>query len=297
MNHHLTEAEREVLHLLGKKERERFSITELVVGTKLATEVAETIISSLADRGLIDVKVTENTLPPGQSSLEESLNQVNELLERLNRLSDRKDSTKIVIFERVRTRINEELSKATANLEFAVDKTHGELDQITSRIAELRDKIDETALLVDIGEISQKQAHDAAIECRDQISKLEAQRKRIFETSWRKSGITDSSSGKRSEKKIEKLKAALEELEARKLVGEYEAREDEFKSKREKILTEMEAISEQIADVSERVREVSRIGKSLLSAHILHEETFNRLTRACERILEMSPSENASNGK
>jgi hypothetical protein len=80
-------------------------------------------------------------------------------------------------------------------------------------------------------------------------------------------------------------------------VGEYDGREDESKSKRERILAEMENISEKIADVSEKVREVSRTGKSLHSAHILQDEIFDRLTRACERILEMSISGNASNGK
>jgi len=292
----LTDAERELLQLLKAREGKRFTPDELIDGTKFTPKVAEAIISSLESRGLVEVRTTlPQRAPESNESLEDNLNAIQEILERVAKLSEKKSTTKEIVFERVRDRLNEQLSSAVANFEFSVDKTHDRLDQIAKGIQELRDKIDETALLVDVGEISEREGNVKKREYHDQIQKLENQQSDIFNTGWR--SAKSKRNEERSDKSVEGVKAELEELEVRKQVGEFDGKERDFKEKKARILGEITTITKGEFSANEMAKKLSQMGKTLASANMLNKESFNRLSRACERLTEMSSLESGSHRK
>ena len=288
MTHALTDAESEILRQLERMGGRRFSVMELTNGTDVSPEMAETIMSSLESRGLIEVRTVSESRKEEESTPEGNLRNVQALLTRLSLLSEKKDSTKDTVFERVKARLNDDASKAVATFEFSVDRTHENLTQIANGIQELRDKVDEAALLIEIGEISQQEGDAKKEECCAEIQRLEARRKSVIEAGWQS---TSSQIGKSHGKKFEKLKSALEELEARKLVGEFDRREREYEIKRGKILVELGAESGRDITLIQVARDVEQSGKTLARTNMLLEETFNRLARACERVVEMGTSE------
>jgi uncharacterized coiled-coil protein SlyX len=223
----------------------------------------------------------------GKASLESSLLAVEELLTRLSKLAATKGSTKITVYERVKERLNEELSKGIANLEFAVDRTHEKLSQMTSGIEDLKERIEEAALMVEIGEISQEDADTKIHGYQDEIARMEAQRKEVFNLGSKALELDVST----RESESQRLNNTLEELEVRRRVGELT--EEEFAAKRDQIITEFASVSHQQVQgytLVGRAREAVNMGRKLVDAQAFLDQTFNRLTRACERIGEMSPS-------
>jgi len=280
----LTDVEHEILRQLQKMEGRRFSATELTDGIGISPQMAETIMSSLESKGLIELRTLSQNLVE-EGTLDENIRNVQALLTRLSLLSEKKESTKESVFERVKSRLNEETSKAVATLEFSVDRTHESLMQIANGIQELRDKIDEASLLVEIGEISHQDGNSKIEECRLEIKRLEEQRKSIIEAEWQP---TSSQGGRTYGKKSERLKSALEELEARKLVGEFDGKDKEYEVRRNEILEELGSESEQRLTLVHATRTVEQSAKLLARSNMLLEETFNRVARACGRVVEMS---------
>jgi predicted nucleic acid-binding Zn-ribbon protein len=288
----LTKEEGEVLRLLAKWKAQRFSLERLTRGSDLSIETVEKVLSSLEKRGLIEMKTTHGDTEIGKLSLEKNLATIQELLHRLSRLLERKQSTRTVVYDRVRTRLNDDLSRVVANLEFAVDRTREQLAQLTRELDEFKDRIDEAVLSADIGEISREDADLKIAEYREEIARLEVQRRKLLE---KESGAKESDLAKqqRREKDVQWLRNLLDELEVRKRVGEFEGREDEFVTKRDQILSSLESLSGpqiQAGGLVEWTEELTRIGKVLADAEVFHRETLNRLTRARERVLEMSSS-------
>jgi len=291
-DHPLTENEQHVLHLLERWDGQRFSLKQLTEGSDVTAEMAERALLSLKKRGLIDIKVKgadDETVPP---SLESTLLKVRELLDRLSRLAARRESTKATVFERVRERLNDELSKAIANLEFAADRTHERLLHLTKEIEELKDRIDEATVSHEIGEISRGEADKKVQESRREIARLEAQRKDVFETGLEAHEI-DVSRRQWLENESRRLKGLLEELEVRKQVGEFDGRDREFNAEKERISADLASLSGKQAQegiLVDQARNAAQTAKVLVDDKVLVEEIFNRLSRACERIGEMSLS-------
>jgi hypothetical protein len=281
----LTDTEQQVLRRLQKLEGQRFSIEQLTEGSGLVVEDAERALFSLEKHGLVKIRVTDKEgTEPGKASLESSLLAVEELLIRLSKLAATKGSTKITVYERVKERLNEELSKGIANLEFAVDRTHERLSQMTSGIEDLKERIEEAALMVEIGEISQENADRKIHGYQDEIARMEAQRKEVFNLGSKAVELDAST----RESESQRLNNVLKELEVRRQVGELT--EEEFAAKRDQIITEFAPVSQRHYTLVGRAREAVRMGRTLVDAQVFLEQTFNRLTRACERIGEMNPS-------
>lgn len=298
-DHPLTENEQHVLHLLERWDGQRFSLKQLTEGSDVTAKMAERALLSLEKRGLIDIKVKgadDETVPP---SLESTLLKVRELLDRLSRLAARRESTKATVFERVRERLNDELSKAIANLEFAADRTHERLLHLTKEIEELKDRIDEATVSHEIGEISRGEADKKVQESRREIARLEAQRKDVFETGLEAHEI-DVSRRQWLENESRRLKGLLEELEVRKQVGEFDGRDREFNAEKERISADLASLSGKQAQegiLVDQARNAAQTAKVLVDDKVLVEEIFNRLSRACERIGEMSSSAMSNHGK
>lgn len=298
-DHPLTENEEQVLHLLERWDGQRFSLKQLTEGSDVTAEMAERALLSLEKRGLIDIKVKGADAETVQPSLESTLLKVRELLDRLSRLAARRKSTKATVFERVRERLNDELSKAIANLEFAADRTHERLIHLTKEIEELKNLIDEATLSHEIGEISRGEADKKVQESRREIARLEAQRKDVFETGLEAHDI-DVSRRQWLENESRRLKGLLEELEVRKQVGEFDGRDREFNAEKERISADLASLSGKQAQegiLVDQARNAAQTAKVLVDDKVLVEEIFNRLSRACERIGEMSLSAKPGEGK
>jgi chromosome segregation ATPase len=295
----LGETEQQVLHLLEKWNGQRFSLRQLTEGSNVTPEMAERTLLSLKKRGLIDMKETEVSDESKQPSLENALFEIRELLERLSKLAARRESIKATVFERVRERLNEELSKAIANLEFAADRTHDRLLHLTKEIEEFKERIDEATVSHDIGEISREEADKRIQEFGSEITRLEAQRKEVLETRL-EAHETGASKKRLSESKSRSLRDLLEELEIRKQVGEFEGREEAFKAEKNRILADLASLSGEHVPGSVlvvQVRSVVETAKALVDDKALVEEIHSRLNRACERINEMSSLAVSSHGK
>jgi hypothetical protein len=298
-DHPPAEKEQQVLRLLERWDGQRFSLEQLTRGSDVTAEMAERALLSLEKRGLIDIKVVGADGETTQPSLESTLLKVRELLDRLSRLAARRESTKATVFERVRERLNEELSKAIANLEFAADRTHDRLLHLTMEIEELRNRIDEATVSHDIGEISRGEADKKVQESRREIARLEAQRKDVFETGLEAHEI-DVSRRQWLENESRRLKGLLEELEVRKCVGEFDGRDREFNAEKERISADLASLSGKQAQegiLVDQARNAAQTAKVLVDDKVLVEEIFNRLSRACERISEMSSSAMSNHGK
>ena len=296
-DHPLTKNEEQVLRLLERWDGQRFSLEQLMEGSDVDPEMAERALLSLKKRGLIDIKIIGADGEPTQPSLQSTLLEIRELLDRLSRLAARRESTKATVYERVRERLNEELSKAIANLEFAADRTHDRLLHLTKEIEELMDRIDEANVSHDIGEISREEAEKRVQESRSEIAALEAQRREVFEIGLEAREIDVS---RKQSLENESLKALLEELEVRKQVGEFDGREREYNAEKERILADLTSPSGKQAQESilvEHARNAAQTAKVLVDDKVLIEEIFNRLSRACERISEMSSSAMSNHGK
>jgi hypothetical protein len=293
-DHPLTENEERVLRFLGKWNVQRFSLEELGEGVGVAPEIAEKTLLSLKERGLIDTKLAVTDNEAGKQSLEATLSNVRELLDRLLKLAARRESTKATVFDRVRERLNEELSKAIASLEFAADRTHDILLRLATEIEEFRDRIDETTVSHDIGEISGEEAEKRVEEFRIRIVGLEAQRKEVFKARFEGLGI-DVSSEQRLKDESQRLGGLLEELDVRREVGEFDGRDGEFNAERNRILLGLASLSGKQTQedvLVAQARNAAQTGKALVDDKTLTEEIFSRLNRACERIVEMSSSAN-----
>jgi uncharacterized coiled-coil protein SlyX len=298
-DHPLTENEEQVLHLLERWDGQRFSLKQLTEGSDVTAKMAERALLSLEKHGLIDIKVKGADGETVQPSLESTLLKVRELLDRLSRLAARRESTKATVFERVRERLNDELSKAIANLEFAADRTHERLLHLTKEIEELKDRIDEATVSHDIGEISREETDKRVQESRSEIARLEAQRREVFETGLEAHEI-DISRRQWLENESRRLKGLLEELEVRKQVGEFDGRDREFNAEKERILADLASLSGKQAQegiLVDQARNATQTAKVLVDDKVLIEEIFNRLSRACERISEMTSSAMSNHGK
>ena len=295
----LGEIEQQVLHLLEKWDGQRFSLEKLTEGSDVTPEMAERTLLSLKKRGLIDVNEIEGGIERGQPSLENTLFEVRELLDRLTRLAARRESTKATVFERVRERLNEELSKAIANLEFASDRTHDRLLRLTKEIEELKDRIDEATVSHDIGEISREEEDKRIEEFRSRIADLEAQRKQVFAARF-EGPEADVSKKQRLGNESQRLRGLLEELDVRRQVGEFEGRDREFNAEKDRILLDLASLSGKQAQedvLVAQARNAAQTGKALVGEKMLMDEIFNRLNRACERIGEMGSSAMSDYGK
>jgi DNA-binding IscR family transcriptional regulator len=295
----LGEIEHQVLHLLEKWDGQRFSLEQLTEGSDVTPEMAERTLLSLKKSGLIDMKETEVGGERGQPSLENTLFEVQELLDRLSKLAARRESTKATVFERVRERLNEELSKAIANLEFAADRTHDRLLHLTKEIEEFKERIDEATVSHDIGEISREEADKRIREFRSEITKLEAQRKGVLEARL-EARETDASKKRSSENESRRLRDLLEELDIRKQVGEFEGRDGAFNAEKNRILADLASLSGEQVPGSVLVGQASNVvetAKALVDDKMLLEEIDSRLKRACERISEMSSPAISNHGK
>jgi len=231
--------------------------------------------------------------------LENTLFEVRELLDRLTRLAARRESTKATVFERVRERLNEELSKAIANLEFASDRTHDRLLRLTKEIEELKDRIDEATVSHDIGEISREEEDKRIEEFRSRIADLEAQRKQVFAARF-EGPEADVSKKQRLGNESQRLRGLLEELDVRRQVGEFEGRDREFNAEKDRILLDLASLSGKQAQedvLVAQARNAAQTGKALVGEKMLMDEIFNRLNRACERIGEMGSSAMSDYGK
>jgi chromosome segregation ATPase len=295
----LTDDEIQVLRSLQRMEGQRFSIQQLTDAAGLVVQVAERALFSLEKHGLIKIRVIEKEgNETGSRSLENALLKVEELIARLSKLASKKESTKITVYDRVKERLNEDLSRAVANLEFAVDRTHEQLGRLTKEIAEHRDQIDELALMVEIGETSAEEADRKIQECRDEIARLETRRKEVFQTASkaRGSGVLMRELG---EKESQALRGMLEELEVRQQVGEFDGKEEEFRVMRDQIVTSLASLAEQGQEnvLLAWSRNVAQLGRVLVDADVFSEDTSNRLSRASERIHEMSLSAKPEQGK
>ena len=297
--HPLAETEQRVLRLLQGWDGKRFSLKQLTEGSDVAPETAEKALISLKKRGLIEIKITETGDEAGKPTLDSTLLNVRELLDRLSRLTARRESTKTTVFERVRERLNEELSKAIANLEFAADRTHDRLLHLTNQIEGFKDQIDEATVSHDIGEISREEAERRIQEFRSEITRLEAQRKEVFEIGL-EARESDVSRKQWSEDEPRRLRALLEELEVRKQVGEFDGRDGDFNAEKERILTDLATLSGKQTQESVLVvqaRNAVQAAKVLVDDKVLMEEIYSRLCRACGRISEMSSSAISNHGK
>jgi len=298
-DHPLTDQETQVLLSLQRWQGQRFSIQQLTEGTGLVAEVAERALLSLEKRGLVKIRVIEEGVETGGESLENRLVTVEGLLGRLSKLASKKETTRTAVYDRVKERLNDDLSKAVANLEFAVDRTHEHLDRLTKEIGELRDRIDELALMVEIGETSAEDADRKIQECRQEIARLEAQRKGVFQTRS-KARESDVSMRESREKESQRLKSVLEELEVRRQVGEFDGKEEEFAVMRDKIVASLASLAEQRGQENLLVgwaRDVAQVGSVLVDADVFLPETYNRLSRACERIHQLSLYAKSDQGK
>jgi len=298
-DHPPAEKEQQVLRLLERWDGQRFSLEQLTRGSDVTAEMAERALLSLEKRGLIDIKVVGADSETTQPSLESTLLKVRELLDRLSRLTARRESTKTTVFERVRERLNEELSKAIANLEFAADRTHDRLLHLTNQIEGFKDQIDEATVSHDIGEISREEAERRIQEFRSEITRLEAQRKEVFEIGL-EARESDVSRKQWSEDEPRRLRALLEELEVRKQVGEFDGRDGDFNAEKERILTDLATLSGKQTQESVLVvqaRNAVQAAKVLVDDKVLMEEIYSRLCRACGRISEMSSSAISNHGK
>jgi hypothetical protein len=298
-DHPPAEKEQQVLRLLERWDGQRFSLEQLTRGSDVTAEMAERALLSLEKRGLIDIKVVGADSETTQPSLESTLLKVRELLDRLSRLTARRESTKTTVFERVRERLNEELSKAIANLEFAADRTHDRLLHLTNEIEGFKDQIDEATVSHDIGEISREEAERRIQEFRSEITRLEAQRKEVFEIGL-EARESDVSRKQWSEDEPRRLRALLEELEVRKQVGEFDGRDGDFNAEKERILTDLATLSGKQTQESVLVvqaRNAVQAAKVLVDDKVLMEEIYSRLCRACGRISEMSSSAISNHGK
>jgi hypothetical protein len=296
----LTDKELQVLRLLQTLEGQRFHIEQLTEGTELVPDQAEKALLSLQKHGLVKISVTERKMSePEKLSLENSLLTVEEMLRRFSRLAAKKESTKATVFDRVTEKLNEELSKAVAGLEFAVDRTVDQLSQLTNEIGELKDRIDEVALLVEIEGMSAEDADMETQRCRNELARLEAQKRGILEPESR-AQEPNAPTRKQREKEAHRLNVLIEELEVRKRVGEFNGKEGEFNAKRDELLASLTTLSGQHAQgdlLVGRARDVNRAGRNLADSKLLLEQTFNRLARACDRITEMNSTEKAEQGK
>jgi DNA-binding IscR family transcriptional regulator len=287
--HPLAETEQQVLRLLERWDGQRFSLKQLTEGSDVAPETAEKTLVLLKKEGLIEIKITETGDEAGKPTLDSTLLNVRELLDRLSRLTARRESTKATVFERVRERLNEELSKAIANLEFAADRTHDRLLHLTNEIEEFKDRIDEATVSLDIGEISREEEERRIHEFRSEITRLEAQRKEVIKIGL-ETRETDVSRKQWSEDEARRLRALLEELEVRKQVGEFDSRDGDFNAEKERILTDLATLSGKQTQESALVvqaRNAVQAAKVLVDDKVLMEEIYGRLYRACGRISEM----------
>jgi len=296
----LTDDEWEVLRLLRRWEGQQFSLEQLIESTNLDIDTAEKVLLALKKRDFIEVSMMDSeTSEAGKPSLETSLLNVQRLLDRLWRLAARKDSTKTTVFDRVRERLNEELSVAIANLEFAADRTHDRLTQLARKIEESKDRIDEANVSFDIGEIPRAEADKRIGEYRAEIAKLEAQRKEVSEAGL-EVREPDVSRRQRLENESRRLRSLLEELDVRKQVGEFHSRDRDYSAERERILADIASLSEQQVHngvLVGRGHDTVRTAKTLVDGQVLLEEIFVRLSRACERIGEMNSFASSDHGK
>jgi hypothetical protein len=141
--------------------------------------------------------------------------------------------------------------------------------------------------MVEIGEISQEDADAKIHGYQGEIARMEAQRKEVFNLGSKALELDVST----RESESQRLNNNLEELEVRRQVGELT--EKEFAAKRDQIIAEFASVSQQQVEgytLVGRAREAVDTGRKLVDAQVFLEQTFNRLTRACERIGEMSPS-------
>ena len=270
----LGEIEQQVLHLLEKWDGQRFSLEQLTEGSDVTPEMAERTLLSLKKSGLIDMKETEVGGERGQPSLENTLFEVRELLDRLSKLAARRESTKATVFERVRERLNEELSKAIANLEFAADRTHDRLLHLTKEIEEFKDRIDEATVSHDIGEISREEADKRIQEFRSRIAELEAQRKEVFAAGFEGPEV-DVSRKQRLGNESQRLRGLLEELEVRRQVGEFDGRDGEFNAEKDRILLDLASLSGKQAQddvLVVQARNAAQTGKALVDDKMFMEE-------------------------
>lgn len=296
----LTDDEQRVLRRLQSLHGQRFSIEELAKRTDLIVERAEKALFSLENHGLVNIRVTEKkSVQTEHPSLENSLLAVEKLLSRLSKLASKKGSTKNTVYDRVKERLNDELSKAIANLEFAADRTYEQLQRLGKEIEGLKDQIDEAALMVEIGEISAEEAERKTQEWREEIEALETQRGGILEAGS-KAHEADVKTLEWREKESQRLTRLLEELEVRRQVGEFAGREGEFNAKRDQIVASLASLSEESTQENllvEWAHSLAQVGRVLVDADVFLEETSDRLARACERIRDMSLSAKPDRGK
>ncbi len=284
--------EERVLRFVHRLNERRVSIEQLTEGTGLSIEIAERALSSLNRRGLVEVKKRKRADKAKEPSFDVILSELSEKLNRLSKLAAKKESTKATIYDRVRERLNDEASKIIANLEFAVDRTHDAIAQLTKEIEEIRDQLDEVALMVEIGELSEEEGDKKAKECREKAVQLELGKRGVIEE--RALAKPNASSRKWREDEELRLRGLLEELDVRKEVGEFDGRPEEYGAKRDKILADLAILTggeRQIDAVVRRGQELVDIGRNLASGNVFAEAAFNRLSRALEKIIEMSLSE------
>lgn len=288
----ITDDEKFVLGFLQRVDGQQCSLEEISYGVSLVLERVKNALSSLEKLGLIEIEISdEEVLRTDKSSLEGDLLVAQELLSRLSRLVSRKESTKPAVYNRVKERVNEELSRGIANLEFAVDKTLDRLTQIVTQIGKARDEIEEANVSADIGEISRDEADRRIGELWKENARLEVQRKDVLMV--RKPKEFDALKQQRYEDESHRLKEELEELEVRKQVREFDGREEEYAVKRDQILAKLSELKEKESQdtlVATLVDKVCATGQTLVEAEVLSKELLARLARVRERLSEMSSS-------
>jgi hypothetical protein len=261
------DVERKLLGLVRKEKKTIFYLDELAEKLGVSLETIENSLVSLANSGLIRFtriqaagEISTNLV----SNAETSMFSILAYVKQLQTLASKRETIKRNIYEKIRNEIVDKTTQELSRFVKIRSEVKENLKKIESEMLDLQEKIMETNVRKDIGEIGED-------ECNRTVKSLEKDLGTLDTTSLRYQNILGMKTEVHARyllpvetERIEQIKHELEELWARHEVGEIP--EDEYGARKSKLEEESRELEKKLSSKQspqETLTEILKLTKDL----------------------------------